>query len=738
MRCLNGNFVAKFVGKFILTIFDKVCDEGANRVFLGQALLTLLASACLLVAARASSAAASADPVDPYIWLEEFASSRAMDWVEHHNQSTVKRLEADPRYARNYAQALEIAGAKDRIPEPEFILGEIYNFWRDPGHLRGIWRKTSLADYTSPEPHWTTVLDIDALNKAEGKSWVFKGHEVLEPDETRCMIHLSDGGEDAVVAREFDLERGQFVDGGFALPRGKHRITWQDKDTLLIATDWTPGDLTTSGYPYIVKRLKRGQPLSAAVELFRGTKNDGGYGVQPVVLHDGQGRSFAYIQRPLDTFRSENYVLTERGAERLPIPGKSRIVTLVAARVIVELNEPWSLGGKTFEEGSLVQMGLTRLKASPGGLEPALIWAPGRRQALNGVAATRDKLLLDVLENVQARAFVYTPAGDGWRHKRLDLPRNSSVRLGSTDTKSNRAFLSVAGFLTPTALWLADAETGALRMAKTLPPKFDASRHVVEQFETSSSDGTQIPYFVVRPKGAARDGSTPTLLTAYGGFQIASTPRYSADTGKLWLERGGAFVLANIRGGGEFGPKWHEAGIGTKRQIIYDDFTAVAKDLFARKITAPRRLGIEGGSNGGLLMGVELTQHPELWRAVVINVPLLDMIRISKIAAGASWQGEYGDVNTDPAVKTFWLKTSPYHNLRQGVTYPEPFIFTTTKDDRVGPQHARKFAARMEEMGLPFLYYENTEGGHGAGADLKQAARTVALTMTYLQEKLME
>jgi prolyl oligopeptidase len=722
----------------IPTIFDKVCDKGANRVFLGQALVTLLAAASMSIAARASSAAASSDPVDPYIWLEEFASSRAMDWVEHHNQITVKRLEADPRYARNYAQALEIAGAKDRIPEPEFILGEIYNFWHDPGHLRGIWRKTSLADYTSPEPHWATVLDIDALNKAEGKSWVFKGHEVLEPDETRCMIHLSDGGEDAVVAREFDLETGQFVDGGFALPRGKHRISWQDKDTLLIATDWTPGDLTTSGYPYIVKRLKRGQPLSAAVELFRGTKNDGGYGVQPVVLHDGQGRSFAYIERPLDTFRSENYVLTERGAERLPIPGKSRIVTLVAARVIVELNEPWSLGGKNFEEGSVVQMDLARIKASPGGLEPALVWAPGRRQALNGVAATRDKLLLDVLENVQAQAFVYTPAGDGWRHKRLDLPRNSSVRLGSTDTKSNRAFLSVAGFLTPTALWLADAETRALRTAKTLPPKFDASRHVVEQFETSSSDGTQIPYFVVRPKGAARDGSTPTLLTAYGGFQIASTPRYSADTGKLWLERGGAFVLANIRGGGEFGPKWHEAGIGTKRQIIYDDFTAVAKDLFARKITAPRRLGIEGGSNGGLLMGVELTQHPELWRAVVINVPLLDMIRISKIAAGASWQGEYGDVNADPAVKIFWLKTSPYHNLRKGVTYPEPFIFTTTKDDRVGPQHARKFAARMEEMGLPFLYYENTEGGHGAGADLKQAARTRALTMTYLQEKLME
>jgi prolyl oligopeptidase len=273
---------------------------------------------------------------------------------------------------------------------------------------------------------------------------------------------------------------------------------------------------------------------------------------------------------------------------------------------------------------------------------------------------------------------------------------------------------------------------------KTLPPKFDASRDEVEQFEATSSDGTKIPYFVVHRQDGLLDGSTPTLMTAYGGFQISRTPSYSGTIGKLWLEKGGAYVLANIRGGGEFGPKWHEAGLGTKRQIIYDDFAAVAKDLFARKITSPRRLGIEGGSNGGLLMGVEFTQHPDLWHAVVIDVPLLDMIRISKIAAGASWQGEYGDVNADPKVKAFWLKNSPYQNLRKGVAYPEPFIFTTTKDDRVGPQHARKFAARMEEMGLPFLYYENTEGGHGAGADLKQAARTTALTMTYLQEKLMD
>jgi prolyl oligopeptidase len=686
----------------------------------------------------AQAQSSSTEPADPYIWLEEVSSPRAMEWVESHNASTTRRLEADPRYARNYAEALAIAGARDRIPQPRFLHGDIYNFWQDPEHLRGIWRKTGLDDYASPEPHWTTVLDIDAMNKAEGKSWVFKGAEVLEPEETRCMIQLSDGGEDAVIAREFDLETDRFVEGGFTLPRGKHRVAWEDKDTLLIATDWSPGDLTASGYPYIVKRLKRGQPLSAAVEVFSGTKDDGGYGVSPVVLHDGQGRSLAFIDRPLDTFRSEKHILTERGAERSNLPAKAEITELVNGRVILRLDEAWAVNGKNFEPGSLLQSELDATKASPGALKPALIWSPGPREALHGVASTRDKLLVGVLDNVQGKALVYTPSGDGWKREPLALPENLSVNFASADSRSNRGFLDVQGFLTPTALWLADADSGSLRTVKTMPAKFDASRDVVEQFEATSTDGTRIPYFVVHRKDIPLDGSTPTLMTAYGGFLLSSTPRYSGQTGKLWLEQGGAFVLANIRGGGEFGPKWHEAGLGVKRQIIYDDFAAVAKDLFARKITSPRRLGIQGGSNGGLLMGVQLTQHPDLWRAVVIDVPLLDMIRISKIAAGASWQGEYGDVNADPAVMAFWLKTSPYQNLHKGVTYPEPFIFTTTKDDRVGPQHARKFAARMEEMGLPFLYYENTEGGHGAGADLKQAAHMFALTMTYLQEKLTD
>lgn len=695
--------------------------------------------AALLVSAASVPSFAQTAPEDPYIWLEDVSSAKSMEWVEAHNAASTRRLEADPRYKTLYDEALAIAGAKDRIPAPRFLHGAIYNFWQDPDHLRGFLRKTTLADYRAPAPNWTTVLDIDALGKAEGKSWVFKGINCLEPEQQRCLVSLSDGGEDAVEVREFDLDTNQFVEGGFRLPRGKHRIDWEDRDHLLVATDWTAGDLTPSGYPYIVKRLTRGQPLSSAVEVYRGDKNDGGYGVSAGVLRDGQGNQLAVIERPLDTFRHQTYVLTARGAEKLAIPDKASVVALVAGRVIVELDEAWPAAGPAFKSGSLAEIDLKQLKAAPGKPAAKLVWTPGPRDALHGVSATRDKLLIGTLSNVQGRAWTYTPkAGGGWTVAQLALPDNLAVNFGSADTSSNLSFVSASGFLTPSTTYLADTDRNTLEPVKTLPAKFDASKDVVEQLEAVSSDGTKIPYFVVHRKDINYDGTTPTMMTAYGGFQSSETPYYSGTIGKLWLERGGAFVLANIRGGGEFGPAWHEAGLGTKRQIIYDDFTAVAKDLIARRITSPRRLGIEGGSNGGLLMGVEFTQHPELWNAVLIEVPLLDMIRISKIAAGASWQGEYGDVNADPAVMAFWLKTSPYHNLRSGVAYPEPFIFTTTKDDRVGPQHARKFAARMEEMHLPFLYYENTEGGHGSGADIKQSARTTALTMTYLQRKLMD
>jgi prolyl oligopeptidase len=700
----------------------------------------VLAALFLMTMGSAPLAAQASDPSDPYIWLEDVYGAKPMAWVHAHNAKTQAVLEADPRYQQYYDEALAIAQAEDRIPSGSFIGGKIYNFWQDANHVRGIWRRTSIEDYASGHPTWETVLDLDALAAAEKANWVWKGADCARPAERRCLINLSDGGEDAVTIREFDLQTGKFVPNGFVLPKGKQRASWVDENTLLISREWHPGELGRTGYPYIVKRLRRGQPLSAAVEVYRGKPDDGGYGVTPYVLRDGQNRTLQVIVRPLDTWRAETYVLTPKGAKRVAMPEKNSLSDMVDGRVIAQLDENWTPAGNPkehFDAGSVVSLDLAQLKADPAHPRATLIYKPGPKEALEGVSSSKDVLLLSTLDNVRGRTLAFTPAKTGWKREAMDLPENSTLGVVSTSSRDDRALVSVTSFLVPPSMWLADAATGSAHEIMSQPAKFDASDLVVEQKQATSTDGTKIPYFIVHRKDMKLTGDTPTLLYAYGGFEVPMTPSYSATTGKLWLEHGGAYVLANIRGGGEFGPKWHEAGLTVHRQIIYDDFAAVAKDLIATKVTSPRRLGIMGGSNGGLLMGVEFTQHPELWNAVVIDVPLLDMIRISKIAAGASWEGEYGSID-DPAVRAFWEKTSPYQNLRKGVHYPEPFIFTTTKDDRVGPQHARKFAARMEEMGLPFYYYENTEGGHSSGANLKQQAHTNALQMIYLTRKLMD
>ena len=698
-----------------------------------------LSIAAAALAGTAIAARAQAPGDDPYIWLEDVSSSRSMDWVNAHNAKAQAVLEADPRYQAYFNDALALAQARDRIPFGRFIHGQVYNFWQDADHVRGIFRRTSLSGYEAQAPSWETVLDLDALSAGEKANWVYKGAACARPSERRCLMNLSDGGEDAVTVREFDLPTGKFVADGFVLPKGKQRVTWEDEDTLLISREWAQGDLGRTGYPFIVKRLKRGQPLSAAVEVFRGTPQDGGYGVTPIVLRDGENRALSVISRPIDTFSAETYILTAKGPQRVAIPAKSDLSDMVAGRVIIHNREDWTVGGRSFPAGSVLAVDLAQLKADPAHLKPTLVYAPTAREALQSASSSKGVLLVDILDNVRGRTLLFTPGPNrSWKRSSLKLPDNSSVGIVDASADDNKALVSVTSFLTPPSLWLADAGTGEARQIKAQPAKFDASNLVSEQFEATSTDGTKIPYFLVHRRDIKLDGNNPTLLYAYGGFEASQTPAYSSTTGKLWLEKGGVYALANIRGGGEFGPKWHEAGLGTKRQIIYDDFAAVAKDMIARHVTSPRRLGIRGGSNGGLLMGVQFTQHPELWNAVIIDVPLLDMMRISKIAAGASWEGEYGSVEHDPAIRAFWEKTSPYHALRKDGRYPEPFIFTTTKDDRVGPQHARKFAARMEEFGLPFLYYENTEGGHAAGANLRQTAHTNALEMVYLTRKLMD
>jgi prolyl oligopeptidase len=615
---------------------------------------------------------------DPYIWLESVDSAKAMQWVHAENDKTLAVLEKDPRYAGLYADALAIAESKDRIPAPSMVGGEILNFWQDADHVHGIWRRTTLESYQSDSPQWTTVLDLDALSKTEKGNWFWKGADFVEPTEHRSMVNLSDGGEDAVSVREFDLPTARFVENGFQLSRAKQRVAWEDENTLLMARAFDPTELTSSGYAYVVRRLKRGQALKDAQEVFRGTAKDGGYGVTPVALHDGTGHSAVVINRPLTTFEKEDYLLTSAGVAKLALPHKSQIQTMVDGKIIVSLAEDWTIDGVTLRQGSLVAVDLAEATQDPAHLKPVVIYAPGARESFSQAAATRDALIVTTLDNVRGRAFICRPGADGaWSRRKLDVADNATIGVADADFHSETVFLSVTGFLQPSSLWLADADSLRLKEVKTLLPKFDASRDAVEQFEAVSSDGTKVPYFVVHPVDMKLDGSNPTILNAYGGFQISETPFYSANIGKLWLEHGGVFVLANIRGGGEFGPAWHEAGLKTHRQLIYDDFASVARDLISRKITSPRRLGIEGGSNGGLLMGVELTQHPELWNAVDIQVPLLDMVRFEQIAAGESWVGEFGSVS-NAQERAFLTSISPYANLHRGVTYPAPLVWTTT------------------------------------------------------------
>jgi prolyl oligopeptidase len=688
-------------------------------------------------AAGSQAAAMPPLPEDKYIWLEDATGEKALAWVKAENERTAKVFDADPRLAVFTSDALRISEAQDRLPYPSFAGKKILNFWQDAEHVRGITRETTLADYVTAKPTWKTLLDYDAIGKQENKSWVNHGMNCLYPGDRYCLVTLSVGGEDANTMREFDLQTGKFVEGGFVLPHSKQNVSWVDKDTLLVARDWGAGTMTKSGYAFVVKEWKRGTPLDAAKEVFRGKESDmlaGGF-----TMRDAQNDELTVFLRQVTFFESTHEIQTPGGLKPLAIPVKSNPSGLIDGRFLLSIQEDWTPDGqtKTFKKGSLLEMNLKDVKADPAHLKPTVVFEPTDQEFLSDVGMTRTHLLITTLNHVQGKAYVYSPTKTGWTRKELPVPQNVTVGFVAASDTDESFFLDITGFLTPSSLWLGDAASGSLTLEKTEPARFDASKDVVEQLEATSKDGTKVPYFLVRPKDMKYDGTQPTLLTAYGGFESSSTPYYDSQLGKLWLEHGGAFVLANIRGGGEFGPAWHEAGLKTHRQRIYDDFAAVGEDLIARKITTPRHLGIEGGSNGGLLMGVEMTQRPDLWNAIVIQVPLLDMLRFEQIAAGASWVGEYGSVSV-PEERAFWLKTSPYTQLKPDGKYPEPFIFTTSKDDRVGPQHARKFAARMEEYHLPFYYDEILEGGHGAGADLKQRARTEAETYLYLTKKLMD
>jgi len=685
----------------------------------------------LVTLALAGTAAAAVDAPDPYLWLEDVAGARALEWVAAHNAASTGMITRDPGFETMRAQIRAILDSGERIPYVTRMGAYYYNFWRDAEHPRGLWRRTSPAQYRNSAPEWETVLDLDALAKEENENWVWKGQQCRYPDWDRCLISLSRGGADAVVVREFDLPGKSFVSDGFQLPEAKSDVHWVDRDAIFVGTDFGPGSLTDSGYPREVRLWRRATPLASAAAVFAGTRSDvavGGY------VSQSPGYRREIILRSPSFFSGEYWLRQGGKLERIAVPDDARI-EFFGPQLLVQLRSDWPAGGRIFKAGSLLATDFDGFRAGRRNFQ--VLFEPTERTALDAFASTRTHVVLSILDQVKGRLAEWRFDAGAWTRRDIAAPAFGSLGISALDHgETDEYFLTHVDFLTPDSLYLATAGTDARERLKQRPAFFDARGLAIEQLEAVSRDGTRVPYFIVKRRDLVADGSHPTLLYGYGGFEVSLTPSYPAAAGKAWLERGGVYVVANIRGGGEFGPRWHAAALKEKRQNAYDDFVAVAQDLIARRITRPSRLGIKGGSNGGLLMGVMFTQHPELFGAVVCQVPLLDMRRYNQLLAGASWMGEYGDPD-DADQWAYIRRYSPYQNVRSGIAYPKILFTTSTRDDRVHPGHARKMVARMEALGVKTVwYYENTEGGHAGAADNRQAAFMNALEYTFLWDML--
>jgi prolyl oligopeptidase len=667
---------------------------------------------------------------DQYIWLEEVDGAKALEFVNNHNRESTNRLSQVKEYNDIYTKSLEIYNSNDRIVYPT-IYGEfIYNFWQDKEHVRGIWRRTPKFMYFNGTPSWETLLDLDAMSKADSVKWVFKGAAGLFPSYHTFLVSLSKGGGDAVVVKEFDVMQKEFVKDGFSLPESKSFVSYLNDMTAIVGTNFGDKSMTTSGYPRQVKLWSRGTPLSSAKLIFEGAESDvltSGY-----VLRDGM-EDHVILNRAITFYESEVFLWKGNKATKLDIPKDADISDILRNQLIVTLKSDWTVEGTTYESGSLISLDFAAL--AQGKKKIQRIITPDKVSSISSVATTQSKLLVNMLNNVKNELYMYALEDEKWVKNKVPAPELGTIIVNATDEFSDVYFFTYHNFLTPTTLYMGNAVDNTIKSHKSLPAFFDASKYKVEQLHARSADGTQVPYFVVSAKNIKLNGKNPTLLYAYGGFEVSMLPSYSGVLGKAWLENGGVYVLANIRGGGEFGPNWHNSGIKEKRQNVYNDFHSVAEDLIKRKITSSNNLGIMGGSNGGLLMGVAFTQRPDLYKAVVCQVPLLDMKRYNKLLAGASWMGEYGDPDK-PEEWDYISKYSPYHNIKKGGKYPEVFFTTSTRDDRVHPGHARKMVAKMEAMGYPVYYYENTEGGHAGSSTNEQRAKTAALQYSYLLMKL--
>lgn len=669
---------------------------------------------------------------DPYLWLEDVEGEEALAWVEEQNDVSLGYLEALPTFAPLQERNLEIYDSEERITMPGLRGVFVYNYWKDADNRRGLWRRALLEDYVAGDIEWEVLLDLDALAEAEDEDWVWKGASCLRPAYRRCLLDLSRGGADATVVREFDVEDRRFVDDGFFVAEAKSSVSWLDADTVFIGSDFEEGSLTDSGYPRTSRLWRRGEPMEEATEVFAGEQTDVWAGVYRIWDRD---TAYDIADRVPTFFTSQKFLYADGGElQRIDIPDDAEFHGVLHGQAIVELKTAWTPGDTEYPQGALMAIDFERFMQGDRDFE--ILVVPTKSSAIKrgGVMSTRDYLIINLLDEVVSRLIRLEWTDGEWVSTDIETESLGNISLVTSSDESNLFFFNYQGFLRPDTLYVANDGGATVEPMQSLPDYFDVEGMTVEQHFATSKDGTQVPYFLILPADFEANGDTPTQLYGYGGFEVSYPPNYSATVGHSWLAKGGVYVMANIRGGGEYGPSWHLAARKENRQRAYDDFIAIAEDLIARNITRPERLGIRGGSNGGLLTGVMLTQRPDLFGAVVIQVPLLDMKRYNKLLAGASWMDEYGDPDTDDW--DFISKYSPYHNLDENTAYPRPFFTTSTRDDRVHPGHARKMVARMNEMGHDLLYYENTVGGHAGASDNKQAARVQALIYSYLWDQL--
>jgi prolyl oligopeptidase len=667
---------------------------------------------------------------DPYLYLEEVDGEKSLEFVNKQNEITENKLSSTDEYQDIYDNCLDIYNSTDRIVYPKTYGEFVYNFWKDKDHIRGIWRRSPKAKYLDGNPTWETLLDLDEMSKNDNVKWVYKGVSGLYPNYNRFMVNLSKGGGDATIKKEFDVNNKTFIDDGFFIPESKGNASYADNNTLIVSSNFGENTMTTSGYPRQVKLWKRGTLLKDATLLYEGEQED--ILASGFIFRDGL-TNYKVVVRYVSRSDVSYFVLIDDQQIKLDIPGDASPEDVLNNQLILKLKSDWNIDNKTYKQGSLLSLNFTELLK--GEKQIKLIIQPDELSSITGVSSTKNKLLINLLNNVNSELYIYSYDNNKWISEKVNAPEFGTISISDLDALSDEYFFTYRNFLTPTTLYSANAHTNTLKPFKSLTSYFDSDKYKVNQFMSKSKDGTLIPYFMVSSKTMKADGNNPTLLYAYGGFEVSQRPFYSATFGTAWLDNGGVFVLANIRGGGEFGPKWHQAGLKEKRQNVFDDFHSVAEDLIEKEITSPKHLGIMGGSNGGLLVGVAFTQRPELYNAVVCQVPLLDMQRYNKLLAGASWMGEYGDPDI-PEEWEYLKKYSPYHNLKKGVEYPEVYFYTSTRDDRVHPGHARKMAAKMIDMGYPIYYYENIEGGHGGSSTNDQTAKSSAMTFSYLLMKL--